>query len=182
MFVESLQAALANNKEMDITQVNIMDAKDITLQSIADPSNGMFMQWIVDFATHLVRLVRAPDRGRPWKHILSYFERWSLLELRELLFIVNVLVVKHPTMTSLHPTYVSMDSIQNILKELFKFISKLYYLSTGDASVELSQNDLLFSSIPLMYLPMPSHDTKGGLLSLPYSAPHPQQTVDTFEF
>ena len=182
IFMDSLQAALANSKETDINQICVMEVKETSLQSIADPTNGMFMQWIVDFASHLVRLVRAPDRGRPWKHILSYFERWSLLELRELLVIVNILVLKHPSVTSLHPTYVSMDNIQNILKELFKFISKLYYLSTGETSVELSQNDLLFSSIPLMYLPMPSHDTKGGLLSLPYSLPHQQQTLGIFEF
>ena len=29
---------------------------------------------------------------------------------------------------------------------------------------------------------MPSHDTKGGLLSLPYSLPHQQQTLGIFEF
>ena len=166
-FMDMVLKLCMSSKEIEINKIVLLiDSKDINMFLCNDSAYRPLIQWVTDYAVHIVRLILSSNHlGQNWKLCLKYFDQTSILYLRQLLLIFYIMYQKSPNNHQFHPIFVTMTTPTDITTQLFKLISKLQQILLGDNSIDVTMNDLPFSNLPLMYLEMPTHDPSICVLS-----------------
>lgn len=167
VLMDTIHKICSSNKEADVSKIlPLIDMKDTNIFLCSDTTQRPLVQWVTDYALHFVRLILSKNHhGQNWRLALKYFDPTCFLHLRQLLLLFHIIYQKNFKLPHVHPVFMTMASSSEITAQLFKLVTKLHQISTGEAGTEVGMNDLPFSNLPVLYLEFPSHDPKSSILS-----------------
>ena len=193
IFIDMVVKTCQNSKEVEVSKVaQLIDSKEVSMFLATDLAFRPLIQWVTDYAVHIVRLILSSNHsGQNWKLCMKYFDLPTLMYLKQLLLVFYITYSNSSSGTmnnvngksshQFYPIFVTMATPLDITSQLFKLVSKLQQMLTGDQNLDATMNDLPFNNLPLMYLEMPSQDPVQGVLSS-IRLSHTRQTFDEFTF
>ena len=166
-FLEVVQKCCTSlRKEADISKIiQKIDLTELNCSFFVDATHKSFIQWVFDYTIHVIRMLLSSHHNQSWKNKLKLYDTVIFSRVREFLLMFYILYQKNIGLVHLHPIFQCMISSTDVTVQLFKLYTKLYLISSGDNSIELSLHDLPFNNLPLMYFQHPTNPRQENVLT-----------------
>ena len=141
-----------------------VDASAVGLNFLTTASTRPFLQWFVDYCLHFSRLILSSGT-EGWTKAFLNIDKAALTSTKLLLCLMHIALQKSPG--AINVIQASTLPLNELVTKLYSLISKISILTHSRTKADIDESDCAMSSLPLMYIPIPTDCPQAGVLSQP---------------